>query len=839
MIDELTAIVRLGGGRGGGSLIAAGRSGSRGVGVGGSSGLLLLLLGEADLSGHSLGLLGEGDLGGNGQDGRLGPVAILIGNPGHGHILTVSIDVSVAAAHHHHLDVVDGLHLAGGLLLDAIFGLEGEVVVLRLGRRGVVHGADDGDGLGGLSGSPTGGLVARITGNTATGDGSHSQGEDGEELEGDTREKDEGVGLSWGGGSLITVVGAGWCGSSLIAAGGGGSRGVGVGGGSGLLLLLLGEADLSGHSLGLLGEGDLGGNGQDGRLGPVAILIGHPGHGHILAIGIDVSVAAAHHHHLDVVDGLHLAGGLLLDAILGLEGEVVVLRLGRRGVVHGADDGDGLGGLSGTPTGGLVAGITGNAPAGDGGQSQGEDGEELEGDTKEKEIKGGLLLLLLGEADLSGHSLGLLGEGDLGGNGQDGRLGPVAILIGHPGHGHILAIGIDVSVAAAHHHHLDVVDGLHLAGGLLLDAILGLEGEVVVLRLGRRGVVHGADDGDGLGGLSGTPTGGLVAGITGNAPAGDGGQSQGEDCKELEGGTRERYEGFLAVLALAVASVSGGRIVRDSGYQPAGGRAAQPAQPIAIVRSVYNAPSAESQNYDFSFETENGIQQEASGEMKTVDNVEVMVMRGSYTYIDADGQDVTVSWVADENGYRAESAILPIAPEIPFPEQAEAVAAQIRFAQQEEQQVAASSNSYSSAPAPAGRYESAPAPAPAQPYYVIPQRKQTMVKRDTLRTNLDKLRKSHNDPKVLWGLANAVLGKPLNASLPTSLLVNGIASAQWLKGGGGACPWFEVLDESCDRPLILDFLYDEMAAMDKSGALESFESVRWTLAADSQAIATL
>eukprot|EP00095_Tigriopus_kingsejongensis_P001250 maker-scaffold850_size89018-snap-gene-0.20 protein:Tk01250 transcript:maker-scaffold850_size89018-snap-gene-0.20-mRNA-1 annotation:"endocuticle structural glycoprotein bd-2" len=172
---------------------------------------------------------------------------------------------------------------------------------------------------------------------------------------------------------------------------------------------------------------------------------------------------------------------------------------------------------------------------------------------------------------------------------------------------------------------------------------------------------------------------------------------------------------FLAVLALAVASVSGGRIARDSGYQPASGRAAQPAEPIAIVRSVYNAPSAESQNYDFSFETENGIQQEASGEMKLIDNAEVMVMRGSYTYIDADGQDVTVSWVADENGYRAESAILPIAPEIPFPEQAEAVAAQIRFAQQEEQQAAASSNSYSSAPAPAGRFE--PAPAPAQPYY--------------------------------------------------------------------------------------------------------------------------
>eukprot|EP00095_Tigriopus_kingsejongensis_P008586 maker-scaffold446_size168061-snap-gene-0.27 protein:Tk08586 transcript:maker-scaffold446_size168061-snap-gene-0.27-mRNA-1 annotation:"homeobox protein abdominal-" len=36
--------------------------------------------------------------------------------------------------------------------------------------------------------------------------------------------------------------------------------------------------------------------------------------------------------------------------------------------------------------------------------------------------------------------------------------------------------------------------------------------------------------------------------------------------------------------------------------------------------------------------------------------------------------------------------------------------------------------------------------------------------------------KSHNNPKGLWGLANALLGTPLNALLPTSLLLNGIAT---------------------------------------------------------------
>jgi len=34
-------------------------------------------------------------------------------------------------------------------------------------------------------------------------------------------------------------------------------------------------------------------------------------------------------------------------------------------------------------------------------------------------------------------------------------------------------------------------------------------------------------------------------------------------------------------------------------------------------------------------------------------------VRGSYSYIDADGQEYTVNYVADENGYRAEGTHLP------------------------------------------------------------------------------------------------------------------------------------------------------------------------------------
>jgi hypothetical protein len=38
--------------------------------------------------------------------------------------------------------------------------------------------------------------------------------------------------------------------------------------------------------------------------------------------------------------------------------------------------------------------------------------------------------------------------------------------------------------------------------------------------------------------------------------------------------------------------------------------------------------------------------------MKKIGNVEVVVMRGSYEYIGADGLTYKVTWVADENGFR-------------------------------------------------------------------------------------------------------------------------------------------------------------------------------------------
>ena len=85
--------------------------------------------------------------------------------------------------------------------------------------------------------------------------------------------------------------------------------------------------------------------------------------------------------------------------------------------------------------------------------------------------------------------------------------------------------------------------------------------------------------------------------------------------------------------------------------------------------------------WDYAFEAENGIKQAATGEMKTVGEDQVVVMRGSYEYVGADGLTYTVNWEADENGFRADGPHLPQPVAIPFPEQAAAVEAQVRFAQ--------------------------------------------------------------------------------------------------------------------------------------------------------------
>lgn len=122
------------------------------------------------------------------------------------------------------------------------------------------------------------------------------------------------------------------------------------------------------------------------------------------------------------------------------------------------------------------------------------------------------------------------------------------------------------------------------------------------------------------------------------------------------------------------------------------------AEPIAIVRNIFETPS--DAGFYSSFEGENGIKQESTGELRLVGDSEVVVMRGSYEYIGADGLTYVVDWIADENGFQPSAAHLPKSVEPIHPEVRAAVAAQLAFAAEEDAAAAASSRSESYAAPP-------------------------------------------------------------------------------------------------------------------------------------------
>lgn len=63
--------------------------------------------------------------------------------------------------------------------------------------------------------------------------------------------------------------------------------------------------------------------------------------------------------------------------------------------------------------------------------------------------------------------------------------------------------------------------------------------------------------------------------------------------------------------------------------------------------------------FDFRYATSNNIQADEAGELRQGPEGAFLAKRGSYSFTAPDGQTYTVTYVADENGYRAEGAHIP------------------------------------------------------------------------------------------------------------------------------------------------------------------------------------
>merc|ERR1711962_82605 len=122
-------------------------------------------------------------------------------------------------------------------------------------------------------------------------------------------------------------------------------------------------------------------------------------------------------------------------------------------------------------------------------------------------------------------------------------------------------------------------------------------------------------------------------------------------------------------------------------YQPAA--RASVAVPVAVaktpvvgIRSQSFQPSGNGA-FRYAFDTENDITASAEGSLKTVDDTEVVVMKGEYSYVGSDGNTWKVEWFADETGFHPTAPFLPKSVQPNHPEVAAAVKAQLAFAAQE------------------------------------------------------------------------------------------------------------------------------------------------------------
>lgn len=85
---------------------------------------------------------------------------------------------------------------------------------------------------------------------------------------------------------------------------------------------------------------------------------------------------------------------------------------------------------------------------------------------------------------------------------------------------------------------------------------------------------------------------------------------------------------------------------------------------VAIAADV-PAPSSDAQaetlrfdsavnpdSFQYAYETSNGIKAQEAGQLKQIENEQSIVAQGDYSYKSPEGQDISVSYIADENGYQ-------------------------------------------------------------------------------------------------------------------------------------------------------------------------------------------
>ncbi|XP_026750980.2 endocuticle structural glycoprotein SgAbd-2-like [Galleria mellonella] len=134
---------------------------------------------------------------------------------------------------------------------------------------------------------------------------------------------------------------------------------------------------------------------------------------------------------------------------------------------------------------------------------------------------------------------------------------------------------------------------------------------------------------------------------------------------------------FVVFSALVVVAIAAPQFQQP--YQPQQQYAQNQVIPIINQRTDVGING----NYEYSYETGNGIYAQERGYLKNagVKDAEAQVAEGSVSYTSPEGVPIQLTYVADENGFRPEGAHLPTPPPIP-----EAIARALQYIQSQPQQ---------------------------------------------------------------------------------------------------------------------------------------------------------
>ncbi|XP_022814060.1 cuticle protein CP14.6-like [Spodoptera litura] len=106
------------------------------------------------------------------------------------------------------------------------------------------------------------------------------------------------------------------------------------------------------------------------------------------------------------------------------------------------------------------------------------------------------------------------------------------------------------------------------------------------------------------------------------------------------------FVALLAVVAVVAADVS--HLVRN---------------PEADAQILKQVADVLPDQYNYSYETSNGIAAQESGALKNVgSDAEAIAVQGANSYTAPNGERIAVTYVADENGYQPQGAHLPVPP---------------------------------------------------------------------------------------------------------------------------------------------------------------------------------